>query len=84
MAGIEQRIPDLSEQELERLHANAVRLAQSGTPVQRQRAEALLPPVGAALESHRTAHASTQRDTRRTSAKTKAIVGNSSKENPDE
>lgn len=84
MTGIEQHIPDLSEKELERLHANAVRLAQSGTPVQRQQAEALLPPVGAALESHRAQRASTQREARRNSARTKATVGHSSKENPDE
>lgn len=41
--GIDQRVPDLSGKELEGLHANAVRLAQSGTPVRPHQAEALLP-----------------------------------------
>lgn len=54
---IEDRIPDLSEGELQNLHANAVRLAQSGTPQQREHAERLLPLVAEALERHRAAKA---------------------------
>ena len=44
---IDQRIPDLSDKELENLHANAVRLEQSGTQIQRQHAERLLPLLSA-------------------------------------
>lgn len=51
--GIDQRIPDLSDKELENLHANAVRLEQSGTQMQRQHAEKLLPLLSAALEERR-------------------------------
>ena len=40
---IDQRIPDLSDKELESLQANAVRLVDSGSPIQRQQAEELLP-----------------------------------------
>ncbi len=58
--GIEQRIPSLSDEELESLHANAVRLAQSGTPVQRGQAEELLPLLGAALEERRATHAASK------------------------
>ncbi len=49
MVEIDQRIPDLSDKELESLHANAVRLAASGSQLQRQQAEHLLPLLGAAL-----------------------------------
>jgi hypothetical protein len=50
---IDQRIPQLSDKELEILHANAVRLAGSGTQQQRQRAESLLPLLVSELESRR-------------------------------
>ncbi|HVK80527.1 MAG TPA: hypothetical protein VM915_07930 [Verrucomicrobiae bacterium] len=48
---IDQRIPDLSDKELDTLHANAVRLAESGSVQQRQQAEGLLPLIGAELET---------------------------------
>jgi hypothetical protein len=71
---IGQRMPDLSDLELERLHANAVRLAQSGTPGQRQRAEHLLPLLGAALEQRRRERVEAQTLVRRTNARRKAVA----------
>lgn len=65
------RIPDLSEKELENLHANAVRLKDSGSVMQRQHAEELLAPLGAALEERRLARVATQTETRRVNAKLK-------------
>jgi len=65
---IDQRIPDLSDKELERLHANAVRLAESGAERQRQQAEGLLPLLTAAIEERRVARNEAQQDKRRTNA----------------
>jgi len=65
---IDQRIPDLSDKELERLHANAVRLAESGAERQRQQAEGLLPLLTAAMEERRVARNEAQQDKRRTNA----------------
>lgn len=62
---IDQRIPDLSDKELENLHANAVRLAQSGSTEQQQQAEALLPLLGVALEERRVARVVAQAERRR-------------------
>lgn len=69
---IDQRIPDLSDKELERLHANAVRLSQSGSVKQREQAESLLPLVGAAMEARRTAKAALQDENKRIKAQEKA------------
>ncbi|WP_395647268.1 hypothetical protein [Terricaulis sp.] len=79
MAGIDQRIPDLSDKELEQLHANAVRLAQSGTQVQRQRAEELLPLIGAAMEERRAARAAASGEKRRVAVRRKPVAA---KEDP--
>jgi hypothetical protein len=57
---MDQRIPDLSDKELESLHENAVRLATSGTDKQRQQAESLLPLIAAQMETRRAARAETQ------------------------
>jgi len=65
------RIPDLSDKELETLHANAVRLKDSGSVRQRQQAEELLPLLDAALEVRRLARIATQADTRRSMARGK-------------
>jgi len=65
------RIPDLSEKELESLQANAVRLKESGSAIQRQQAEELLPLLGAALEERRAARVATQAETRRANTKKK-------------
>ena len=62
---IDQRIPDLSEKELESLQANAVRLAQSGTAMQRQQAEELLPLLSVALEERRTSRLAAQAEARK-------------------
>lgn len=59
------RIPDLSDKELESLHANAVRLKDSGSANQRQQAEELLPLFGVALEERRLALIATQVEARR-------------------
>lgn len=61
---IDQRIPDLSDKELDTLHANAVRLAQSGTVMQRQQAENLLPLIGAEMEARSQAKATTAKPRR--------------------
>lgn len=72
---IDQRIPDLSDEELENLHANAVRLAQSGAPIQRQHAEELLPLLGAAMEERRRLRAAASTRTRRAAAQRTAVKG---------
>lgn len=71
---IDQRIPDLSDKELDNLHANAVRLSDSGTPIQRQHAERLLPLVVAALAERRAAKVAAQEERRRATAKSKAAA----------
>ena len=58
------RIPDLSDKELESLHANALRLKESGSAIQRQQAEELLPLLGAALEERKATRVATQAETR--------------------
>jgi hypothetical protein len=65
------RIPGLSDKELESLQANAVRLKESGSVQQRQQAEELLPLVGAALEERKAARVATHVETRRTIVRTK-------------
>ena len=62
---IDQRIPDLSDKELESLQANAVRLAQTGSAMQRQQAEELLPLLSAALEERRVARVEAQAEARK-------------------
>jgi len=66
---MDQRIPDLSDKELESLHENAVRLAQSGNDRQRQQAEDLLPLIAAQMEMRRAARAEVQAEKRATSKK---------------
>jgi hypothetical protein len=68
---ISDRIPDLSDKELENLHANAIRLQASGTSAQREQAAALLPLIDAAREERRLARAAAQTGTRRVTAKRK-------------
>jgi hypothetical protein len=65
------RIPELSDKELESLYANAVRLKDSGSVLQRQQAEELLAPLGAALEERRLQRVATQTETRRANTKKK-------------
>lgn len=79
MTEIDQRIPDLSEKELESLQANALRLKDSGTPKQREQAESLLPLVGAALEERRAAKAVAQAETRRAAVEKRAATKKSAK-----
>ena len=69
---MDQRIPDLSDKELESLHENAVRLAQSGNDRQRQQAESLLPLIAAQMETRRAARAEVQAEKRATAKKAKA------------
>ncbi len=76
---LDQRIPDLSDSELENLHANAVRLAQSGSAGQRQHAEELLPLLGAELEKRRSLHAEARAASRRTTVRNKAVSGRATK-----
>lgn len=71
---MDQRIPDLSDHELETLHANAIRLAQSGTPKQKQQADSLLPLLGEAVEQRRVARAEAALAKKRGGAKRKAAA----------
>ncbi|MGE0596684.1 MAG: hypothetical protein AB7P07_09960 [Hyphomonadaceae bacterium] len=71
---IGQRIPDLSDKELENLHANAVRLSQSGSLKKKEQAEHLLPLIGAALETRRTARVEAEQERRRTTKRRKAVA----------
>ena len=66
------RIPDLSDKELESLHTNAGRLKDSGSAIQRQQAEELLPLLGAALEERRLARVAAQTETRRANVEKRA------------
>ena len=77
---IEQRLPELSDKELENLHGNAVRLAQSGSPAQRRQVETLLPLVGAELESRSVARSATHKLSRRTALKRKGAIRQALKE----
>lgn len=70
-----QRIPDLSDAELETLHANAVRLAQSGTLKQKQQAESLLPLLDTALEQRRAVRAEAALARKRGPVKRKSPAG---------
>jgi hypothetical protein len=71
---IDQRIPDLSDKELEQMHANAARLALSGTKIQREQAERVLPLIGATLDTRRAAQAAADLDKRRNAAARKAVA----------
>jgi hypothetical protein len=68
---IADRIPEMSEKELENLHANALRLQETGSAIQRQQALELLPLLGAALEERRLARVAAQTETRRANTKKK-------------
>jgi hypothetical protein len=69
---IDERIPDLSDKELEQLHANAARLAQSGTKIQQERAQRALPLVDAEIETRRAAQTAAVDEKRREAAARKA------------
>jgi hypothetical protein len=69
---IDQRIPNLTDKELEQLHANAARLAQSGTKIQQERAQRALPLVDAEIETRRAAQAAADDEKRRGAAARKA------------
>ena len=53
---IEDRIPDMTDKELENLHGNATRLAQAGVSKQQAEAIRLLPIIDAARAARREAH----------------------------
>lgn len=61
--GIDDRIPELSDKELETFHANASRVAESGAPKQ-QEAERLLPLIAAELEARRAVRAQADQERR--------------------
>ncbi len=46
----DKRLSEYSSKELEALHGDAIRRAQSGTPEQKREAETLLPRIGAEVE----------------------------------
>ena len=68
----EENIPNLTDKELENLHANAVRLFETGTVQQKAQAESLLPLLSAALEERRLAKASALQDKRRVATQKRA------------
>ncbi|MBC7768631.1 MAG: hypothetical protein H7124_07570 [Phycisphaerales bacterium] len=80
---MDQRIPDLSDKELERLLANAVRLQESGSDKQRQQAEQLLPLLSAAIEERRAARVLAQAEQRRANARKKSAANETLKANFD-
>lgn len=78
--GIEQRIPNLTDKELETLQANAVRLSQSGTVQQRQQAETLLPLIDAAMQDRRAARTKADQERRRAAPRRKAAAVSGARE----
>jgi hypothetical protein len=52
---IEDRIPALTDKELDNLHSNAVRLSANGTAAQKAEATRLMPIIDAAVEDRRIA-----------------------------
>ena len=68
---IADRIPDLSDKELESLHANAVRLQATGTAAQREQAEALLPLLGAAMDARKAARGAVLAEARKAGGRKK-------------
>jgi hypothetical protein len=78
---MDQRLPDLSDNELESLHANAVRLSQSGSDRQRRQAETLLPLIGAQMETRRAARVKTQAAEKLESQRKRALARASLKQN---
>jgi len=78
---IDQRIPDLSDKELESLHANAVRLSQSGTDRQRRQAESLLPLLAEQMETRRASRAKTQAAAKEDMKRQRAVARDSLKKN---
>jgi hypothetical protein len=77
---IDQRIPDLSDKELENLHTNAIRLEQSGTQKQREHAERLLPLLSAALDERRAARIAAQQETKRANAEKRSAAAKAKKQ----
>jgi len=68
---IDERIPAMTDKELDNLHANAVRLAQSGSVKQKSEAERLLPVIEEALASRKTDKATAMAEKKK--AKPKAV-----------
>jgi len=68
---LDERIPSLTDPELQNLQANATRLAQSGTPAQKAEAARLLPLIETELgvrAKARTAHLADMRAKRKDAA----------------
>ena len=80
MTEMDQRIPDLSDKELESLHANALRLLDSGTDKQRQQAESLLPLIADQMETRRAARVKTQAAAKEESSRKRVAARASAKE----
>jgi hypothetical protein len=80
MMEMDRRMPDLSDKELESVHANAVRLSQSGTPQQRRQAESLLPLIGEHMEMRRLARRQAAGEARRGKTQRRALSHAAAKE----
>ncbi len=62
---IEERIPDLTDKELENLRDNAERLSTAGKAAQQAEATRLLPIIAAAMETRRVARTAELADKKR-------------------
>jgi hypothetical protein len=69
---INERVPGLSDKQLESLHANALRLASRGTPKQQQQAEELLPLLQTEMEQRKIAKTAVQADKRKAAVRAPA------------
>lgn len=66
---IEERVPDLSDKQLESLRANAIRLASSGNPRQQEQAGRLLPLLDTEMEQRRATRVTVQAEKRKAVAR---------------
>lgn len=71
---IADRLPDLSDKELETVQTNAVRLKETGSVQQRRQAEELLPLLDAVFEERRLVRVATHAETRPRAPKNKKTV----------
>ena len=69
-----EKLPEMPDDALKTLHANAVRLGEGGSPQQRASANALLPAIEAELSARKTAKQQRLAEGRRARSKQKAAA----------
>jgi hypothetical protein len=69
---IDDRIPEMTDKELDNLRANAERLAQSGTAAQKAEAARLLPIIETASQARRVTNAAAAAEKKKARAETLA------------